>query len=324
MRENDKVHDLIAHRIQAEHRFKSEQADAASLEPLLAEIKDQHGDALLAILVYGSWLRGKRDTMADFYVLLEDYRTLGSSWQAWMCHLLPPNVYHIHYRKDDSAGGQQELRAKYALLSLGRFQRAMRHDFHSYFWARFAQPCECLYVRDAATRSILTRAFTRAATTFVHRVLPTLPSRFSSKELWTHGLSLTYRCELRTESSHRAASLYEFNPDWYDGITTAMALDHAKFSISGENSKLYLNHSGTLARKLAPLSWWLRRLQGKLLSAFRLFKAAFTFNEPLLYLLWKIERHTGLRVEPTARQINHPLLFAWPLLWKLYRQGAFR
>ncbi len=324
MPENNKVHNLIAGRIQSEHTLKPEQAGAASLEPLLAEIKDRHGDALLAILVYGSWLRGKRDTMLDFYVLLEDYRTLGSSWQAWMCRLLPPNVYHIHYRKDDSADGIEELRAKYALLSLGRFQRAMWHDFHSYFWARFAQPCECLYVRDAATRTILARTFTRAATTFIHRVLPTLPSQFSSKELWTRGLSLTYRCELRTESSHHAASLYEFNLDWYDSITTAMALDHAKFSSSGEDSGSYLNHSATLDRKLAPLSWWLRRLQGKLLSSFRLFKAAFTFNEPLLYLLWKIEHHTGLRIEPSTRQINHPLIFAWPLLWKLYRRGAFR
>ena len=50
----------------------------ASLEPLLEEIRQKHGAALLAVLVYGSWLRGKRDTMLDFYVLVEDYRTLDS------------------------------------------------------------------------------------------------------------------------------------------------------------------------------------------------------------------------------------------------------
>ena len=51
---------------------------AADLEPLLGEIRQRHGEALLAILVYGSWLRGKRDTMLDFYVLVEDYRSLES------------------------------------------------------------------------------------------------------------------------------------------------------------------------------------------------------------------------------------------------------
>ena len=59
-------------------------------------------------------------------------------------------------------------------------------------------------------------------------------------------------------------------------------------------------------------------------SVLRLFKAAFTFNEPLEYLLWKIERHSGLYIEPSDRQLRHPLIFAWPLLWKLKRQGAFR
>ena len=56
----------------------------------------------------------------------------------------------------------------------------------------------------------------------------------------------------------------------------------------------------------------------------RLFKAAFTFNDPLEYLLWKIERHTDIYIKPSQRQLKHPLVFAWPLLWKLYRRGAFR
>jgi len=56
----------------------------------------------------------------------------------------------------------------------------------------------------------------------------------------------------------------------------------------------------------------------------RLGKAAFTFNDPLDYVLWKVERHSGIHVEPTALQRRHPLLFAWPLLWRLYRRGGFR
>ena len=31
------------------------------IQCLLEEIRQKHGEALLAILVYGSWLRGKRD-----------------------------------------------------------------------------------------------------------------------------------------------------------------------------------------------------------------------------------------------------------------------
>ena len=294
--------------------FQSTLKDDISLEPLLDEIKQQHGAALLAILVYGSWLRGKRDTMLDFYVLVEDYQTLDSTWQGWMCRLLPPNVYHIHHG---------DMRAKYALLTLDRFSHAMAHDFHSYFWARFAQPCDVLFARDETTRATLANAFNTASATFVQRVIPSLPDRFTSKELWSSGLSHTYRCELRTESSNRAESLYAFNPDYYDGITRSLAASGKGLCLSESNS-MFNNQSSKTARNLSSTTWWLRRVQGKLLSMLRLIKAALTFNDPLQYLLWKVERHTGIYIEPSARQLKHPLVFAWPLLWKLHRRGAFR
>lgn len=303
--------------------MRDESQQDSSIQPLLDEIRQKHGEALLAILVYGSWLRGKRDTMLDFYVLVEDYRTLDSAWQGWMCRLLPPNVYHIHHKKNEPETESSELRAKYALLTLSRFRKAMQHDFHSYFWARFAQPCEVLYVRDEASRAVLTGALNSAATTFVQRVVPAMGDNFSSSELWTHGLALTYQCELRTESSNRGESIYEFDPAYYDGVTSAFSRQNTSLS-NAKDENLYSNQSNGFSRKFSLLTWWLRRVQGKLLSVLRLVKAAFTFNEPLEYLLWKIERHTGLYIEPTERQLKHPLIFAWPLLWRLHRQGAFR
>jgi len=303
--------------------MKADSPQDSSIQPLLDEIREKHGEALLAILVYGSWLRGKRDTMLDFYVLVDDYHTLDSAWQGWMCRLLPPNVYQIHHKNTDPESKSSELRAKYALLTLSRFHKAMQDDFHSYFWARFAQPCEVLYTRDEATRVILEKALSKAATTFVQRVLPAMKDRFSSAELWTHGLALTYQCELRTESSNRGESIYDFDPVYYDGVTRAYALENSSLT-NADTENRYLNQSRGLARKLSSLIWWLRRIQGKVLSALRLVKAAFTFNEPLEYLLWKIERHSGVYIEPTQRQLKHPLIFAWPLLWKLYKRGAFR
>ncbi|MDX2418202.1 MAG: hypothetical protein QNK19_12145 [Xanthomonadales bacterium] len=303
--------------------MRDESQQDSSIQPLLDEIRQKHGEALLAILVYGSWLRGKRDTMLDFYVLVEDYRTLDSAWQGWMCRLLPPNVYQIHHKKNEPETESSELRAKYALLTLSRFRKAMQHDFHSYFWARFAQPCEVLYVRDEASRAVLTGALNSAATTFVQRVVPAMGDNFSSSELWTHGLALTYQCELRTESSNRGESIYEFDPAYYDGVTSAFSRQNTSLS-NAKDENLYSNQSNGFSRKFSLLTWWLRRVQGKLLSVLRLVKAAFTFNEPLEYLLWKIERHTGLYIEPTERQLKHPLIFAWPLLWRLHRQGAFR
>jgi hypothetical protein len=311
-----------------ENNRQSTLDDSKSIESLLNVIREKHGDAVLAIVVYGSWLRGNRDTMLDFYVLVKDYRSLDSGWQGLMCRLLPPNVYQIRSKIEDTRENETdsdglELRAKYALMTLDQFCHTMQHDFHSYFWARFAQPCEILFVRDKKTAAALSKSFKSASETFIRYVLPVMPDHFSSRDLWTMGLSHTYRCELRTESGNRADSLYDYNPDYYDAVTSSLALKGSGFNISAQDGA-YRNHSSAAARKFSSVSWWLRRVQGKFLSVLRLVKAAFTFNDPLQYVLWKIERHTGIYIEPSERQLRHPLIFAWPLLWRLYKQGAFK
>jgi hypothetical protein len=323
MRGSDETRRLTRRRIEGQARSSQDWRDDAVLAPLLNQICKEHQASLLAVLVYGSWLRGKRDTMLDFYVLVEDYQTLDSAWQRWLCALLPPNVYHIHCRSNESDPESDDLRAKYAVLTLDRFKHAMKHDFHSYFWARFAQPCEIIYAKNDQVQATLVESFSRAALSFTRRVLPAIQDRFDSRELWTQGLAMTYRCELRTESGNRADSLYDFAPDYYAELTTALAQDLKQFEVAHTND-VFRNNCSIRSRKLSGLGWGLRRIQGKLLSVLRLFKAAFTFNEPLAYILWKIERHSGQYIEPTPRQLRHPLIFAWPLLWQLYRRGAFR
>ena len=77
-------------------------------------------------------------------------------------------------------------------------------------------------------------------------------------------------------------------------------------------------------RRRSRLAWSARRVQGKTLSALRLAKSAFTFQGGVDYLLWKLERHSGVRVEASERERRHPLIYGWGLAWRLYRRGAFR
>ena len=99
--------------------FPDEQRDR-----LLQLIRTRYGSNLRAVLIYGSYLRGKRDTLLDFYVLLDNYRSMPRAWQGGLAMALPPNVYQIHH-----GSPPDEIRAKYALLTLERFERAMRDDF---------------------------------------------------------------------------------------------------------------------------------------------------------------------------------------------------
>jgi hypothetical protein len=286
---------------------------------LLEVIRARHGDALDAVLVYGSYLRGKRDTLLDFYILLRDFTTLPSRWQGPACRLLPPNVYQIHVGTGASAS-----RAKCATLLLSQFEQAVAKDFHSYFWARFAQPSRVLYCRDPAVRERLTLAVAEAASSFVRRVVPMLPARFSSADLWIRGLGLTYRCELRTEDPAYARGLFEANQAYLRALTVALAEAELGYRAVEGEIDAYCSELAPSLRRRTATGWWVRRVQGKFLSAARIIKAALTFQDPLDYLLWKIERHSGVHVEPSPRQRRYPLIFAWSLLWRLYRKGAFR
>ncbi|MEJ8567140.1 hypothetical protein [Elongatibacter sediminis] len=310
---DDALAGLVRSRMERILAVPDERRDA-----LLARLLERHGAGIAAVLVYGSYLRGKRDTLLDFYVLMDGYGTLRPVWQAGLAWLLSPNVYQV------AAGSPpDEARAKYALLTLGRFERAMRRDFHPYFWARFAQPCGLVYCRDDATRERVTRALATAGRHFVRRVVPRLPAVFTPRELALTGLGLTYGCELRSEGPGRAAGLYQHDEAWYGSLTAALSGTGLGYG-AADRENHYRNHSGEGRRRLSWVGWQVCRILGKFKSALRLLKAALTFDGGLDYILWKIARHSGHYIEPTERQRRHPLLFGWPLLWRLYRRGAFR
>jgi hypothetical protein len=49
-----------------------------------------------------------------------------------------------------------------------------------------------------------------------------------------------------------------------------------------------------------------------------------TFDNAVDYVAWKIERHSGYRIEPTPFQRRHPLLAAPALYLKLRARGVLR
>ena len=80
-------------------------------------------------------------------------------------------------------------------------------------------------------------------------------------------------------------------------------------------------------RKAVKQALWLTVLLGgafTCVQAYEYAHAAFTFSGGQSYLLWKIERHSGVRVEPLAWERRHPLLSAPFLAWRVYRKGGFR
>ena len=148
---------------------------------------------------------------------------------------------------------------------------------------------------------------------------------FTVKDLWLKGLSLSYRAELRAERPEKVAGLFQASSGYYEEITAA-ALPALPFPIDRVEGRAgsYESRISSAQRTICRAGWKVRSLQGKALSLLRLLKGAFTFAGGLDYILWKIERHTGVAVEVPPRLRQHPILALCVLSWRLYRKGAFR
>ncbi len=296
---------------------------SAPLHRLAQHLLERHGEAISALVFYGSCLRSGDDFdgLVDLYVLTRDYRSLhGTGLSAAANRLLPPNVYYL-----EMPFGERRLRAKYAVVSLRDFTRGTSPRwFHSYLWGRFTQPAAVLYARDEGTRGQVIQALARAVLTFMTRVIPALDETFTDRELWVRGLALSYGAELRAERPGRAQALYESDAPHYDRLTHA-ALGALPFPVQPPDPRgRYRTRIPAHRRRLGRAAWRARSAQGKLLSVLRLVKGLFTFHGGLDYILWKIERHSGVTVEVSPLARRHPLLASWGVFWRLYRRGAFR
>jgi hypothetical protein len=291
--------------------------------PLVSEIRQRHGTAVVAVLFYGSCLRTRKfeDEVLDFYVLVDSYRAAYSSRTfAWLNAALPPNVFYLEARDE-----QKTLRAKYAVISTADFQQAVTpRSVHAIVWGRFCQPFAPVYARDEAAHILVTQCAVQAALTFVSRIVPLLPAsgdrqRFRSEDLWQRGFQETYGTELRPERPERIRQLYTVATDRYDQVASAALreLEH--------RGLLQVNHEGEWvsvamprqSRRRAVLSWKMRRPLAKALYAVRLLKSAATFGDWLPYVLWKLGRHTGKQIELTERQRRYPLVWGWPVIFRL-------
>jgi hypothetical protein len=304
---------------------ESSKAIPEELSPLAETILARYGEAVQAILFYGSCLRTgqEKEGVVDLYVIVDAYMpAYGKAGFALLNWLLPPNVFYL-----EVPDGGGVIRAKFAVLSVADFQRgASEAWFQSYLWARFAQPVRLLYTRSETTARQVHSALARAVVTFLGSVLPQFSSAFSARELWCRGLFLSYRSELRAEKQDQPTRLFDADRSHYERVTRS-AMPAVPFEVEvipQGDSVCYRAKISARRRFLNRLAWQVRRVQGKCLSVLRLTKALFTFEGGLDYILWKIERHSGLRIPEDSALRKHPVSGIWVMIWRLYRRGGFR
>ncbi|MCA9452748.1 MAG: hypothetical protein KC584_08995 [Nitrospira sp.] len=303
----------------------SAQPIPASIQAAGNFLAKKYGQAVQGILLYGSCLRAgtDQDGLVDCYVIVDEYASVyPSAWLALLNRWLPPNVFYGEVNLEERI-----IRMKYAVLSIEDFERSVTPKwFHSYFWGRFAQPTAVMACPSQAMNQRIISGLGRAVLTFLGNVVPQMPQQFSAKDAWSIGLALSYGAELRAESKGRITTLWDSNHAYYEQVAHVTFSAHfPKIKVIQRNDiTMYEIEFSMVGYTKNRLAWTVRKVQGKILSILRLMKAAFTFQGGADYLIWKIERHSGVKIELTPAQRRHPIWAGLTTFWRLYRQGAFR
>ena len=160
----------------------------------------------------------------------------------------------------------------------------------------------------------------------IESVTPLLETPSDAENFWQTVFAETYRREMRTESEATIRSLHAAAPERYDQVLRAGLSACARdgcFDVAWQGDRFQLRWPAGRREALR------RRFQYRLAWAkcayvAQLLKTAFTFGDWLPYALWKVERHTGAEIPYTERQRRHPLIFGWPLLFRILRNRELR
>lgn len=292
-------------------------ADVVALAGALAARGGAH---TAAVVFYGSALRTNAlDGVLDYYVLLDRVGAWPGAPLARVANrLLPPNVGYLETR--DSG---QPLRAKYAVMSVAQFRERMSmQSLDTTLWARFSQPCVCVWARSDVDRTKLLHAIHAAVVTASRWAAALGPASASAADYWRALFAQTYGAELRVESAQRGTDIVERDRERYDTYLP-LAWRAAGLDYSAGDGRL-TPALDDRQRRAAVRKWSRRQRLGKPLNLVRLLKAAFTFDGAMDYVAWKVERHSGVRIDVAPWQRRFPLLAAPGLYWRLRKRGVLR
>ena len=243
----------------------------------------------------------------------------GSRLTAFAGRLLPPNVGYLETPVDGAT-----MRAKYAVMTLAQFAHAMAAKrIDTTLWARFSQPVVCVRARGEAEARRVRAAVAEAVVTAARWAAALGPPRGPAVDFWRALFQRTYAVELRVERNARADDLVARDTARYTQLLPA-AWQVAGLAFSRSGDGVLEPALGPAERATAERRWRLRRLLARPLNLLRLIKAASTFDNAIDYVAWKVERHSGYRIEPSEFQRRHPLLAAPALYLKLRSRGVLR
>jgi hypothetical protein len=293
--------------------------DALALARRLAEAG---GGAVQGILMYGSHLLGAapdRYSALDFVVVVEAYRPFYRALHdareihrparlLWIAaEVLPPNV--IAYTPDDGQAGI----AKCLVVSAEHLQRALGPQARDHFLtARLIQRVALVWQADGDVGGNILAGLATAHRRVLDWAAPYLDSGvvFDAESLGRKLLQICYGGEFRPEARNRSDAIFEAQRTHFARVL-APVLDEAAAQgrLVPVPGGFRLERAATAA-EARRWRWYFRRSKARVTA--RWLKHVVTFDNWLPYILRKVERRMGRRVELTRIERALPVPFLIP------------
>lgn len=287
------------------------------------------GEAVRGLLFFGS----RRTAAApdpwsahDFFVAVRGYtrfyealRAAGQVHRsprllAALNAFLPPNQIHVRWR---ARGGEEGL-AKCAVIGLERLERETTGERSDHFCiGRLFQPASLAHYADPEVRESLLDALTSARRETYGWIRPWLPERFDVETYCRTLLEVSMRFEIRPEPVSRVLGLWQAQRDEQVGLYALLLQELTeKGELSLERGLFTFRRPATRAERLRSRLYFTRSLAR---ATLRWPKYVVSVEGWLDYLLRKVERRTGHRIEPSASERKLPLLLLWGKFYRVWR-----
>jgi hypothetical protein len=292
--------------------------DTARLATFLARA---FGPTTAAIIHYGSHAQSsdaRPDSAHDFFVIVDRYADAYRSLSATvrpsysprtataLARVLPPNVISLTLSESG-----RTLRAKCAVLSVRDLRRLCSARAPDHFTrGRLFQHVQLVWTRDAPSRREALGALLGARVATIEWSRPYLPSVFNAESYCRRLLETSFAAEIRPEGGERIAALIAAQRDVvlpvYDSLLQWLVVS----SIVTKDGNVYrLTTPVGPARRAASRLWFLRS-KGR--ATLRWLKYVALYEGWLDYIVQKIARRSGRKIELTERERRWPLIFLWP------------
>jgi hypothetical protein len=299
------------------------------LPAFLDFFKARFSDSLLAVVLYGSKLfePGNQDSLYDFYVVIDAYEKVHSSFLHVMLNrILPPSVYLADVEVDGERRG-----AKYNIISLQDLKNYILNPPEIYVVGRFAKRSYLMYYKNEIVKNTLFDLFVESFYFCLCYTIPLLIDRekFSFEELVREILSLSYKGEVRIEDPQKLDKLYAPFQDFY---LTVYKLLFSSYLTENEGVIMELNFSDDFMLKEwvvvgDPIPSFQEVVKFLKISArrgvMRWPKGLITFKGYREYLERKAKK-SGEDIQVSDLDRKLPLVFGWRHLIKLVSQGKLK